>query len=402
MRSVRLLVVLLFAALSLASPAGADVVTGTDAVGDAPVAWTDVTDHWSRYDAKRLDFYVRVRESATVTRTTSRGTSVDNTFPLGLSVLVWISVDGDDEPDAVVELTNNGSGELVASTYTDDPATPCASRVVGAAYSRPSGPVYAVPADLACLGHPAAVRYAVDVVQEPGSRPGTPAGSADAAPESGLTGEVVRAATGEDGYWLLGRDGGVFSFGEAAFYGSTGDLRLNRPVVGMAAVPDGRGYWFVASDGGVFSFGSARFFGSTGDIRLNQPIVGMASTPSGRGYWLVASDGGIFSFGDAAFYGSTGNIRLNKPIVGMAASPSGGGYWFVASDGGVFSFGDAGFYGSAGNLNLQQPVTGMAATSTGRGYWFVAADGGVFTYGDAGFAGSASGAAHSRIVGIAA
>ncbi|HKY78306.1 MAG TPA: hypothetical protein VJS45_19380, partial [Acidimicrobiia bacterium] len=78
------------------------------------------------------------------------------------------------------------------------------------------------------------------------------------------------------------------------------------------------GYWMVAADGGIFSYGSARFLGSTGDLRLNQPIVGMAPTPSGGGYWLVASDGGMFSFGDARFFGSTGAMRLNKPIVGMA------------------------------------------------------------------------------------
>jgi hypothetical protein len=74
----------------------------------------------------------------------------------------------------------------------------------------------------------------------------------------------------------------------------------------------------VASDGGIFSFGDARFDGSTGGIHLNQPVVGMAATPGGRGYWLVASDGGIFSFGDARFYGSTGGIHLNQPVVGMA------------------------------------------------------------------------------------
>ncbi|MCZ7527377.1 MAG: S8 family serine peptidase [Acidimicrobiia bacterium] len=85
---------------------------------------------------------------------------------------------------------------------------------------------------------------------------------------------------------------------------------------------------------GIFAFGDAGFFGSTGAIRLNQPIVGMAATPSGSGYWLVASDGGIFAFGDAGFFGSTGAIRLNQPIVGMAATPSGSGYWLVASDGG--------------------------------------------------------------------
>jgi hypothetical protein len=34
----------------------------------------------------------------------------------------------------------------------------------------------------------------------------------------------------------------------------------------------------VASDGGIFSFGDAGFLGSTGGIHLNRPIVGMAST----------------------------------------------------------------------------------------------------------------------------
>ena len=67
----------------------------------------------------------------------------------------------------------------------------------------------------------------------------------------------------------------------------------------MAATPDGGGYWLVASDGGVFSFGDATFHGSTGGMTLNKPIVGMAATPDGGGYWLVASDGGVFSFGDA-------------------------------------------------------------------------------------------------------
>ncbi len=78
-------------------------------------------------------------------------------------------------------------------------------------------------------------------------------------------------------------------------------MHLNQPIVGMAATPDGKGYWLVASDGGIFTFGDAAFFGSTGAIHLNAPVVGMAATPDGKGYWLVASDGGIFTFGDAAF-----------------------------------------------------------------------------------------------------
>ncbi|HEY3240825.1 MAG TPA: hypothetical protein VGL92_14750, partial [Acidimicrobiia bacterium] len=70
--------------------------------------------------------------------------------------------------------------------------------------------------------------------------------------------------------------------------------------------------------GGIFTFGDAKFLGSTGAVKLNRPIVGMAPTASGNGYWLVADDGGIFTFGDAEFLGSTGNIKLNKPVVGMA------------------------------------------------------------------------------------
>ena len=73
------------------------------------------------------------------------------------------------------------------------------------------------------------------------------------------------------------------------------------------------------SRGGIFNYGDARFDGSTGSIHLNKPVVGMAATPDGGGYWLVATDGGIFSYGDAGFYGSTGSIVLNEPVVGMAA-----------------------------------------------------------------------------------
>jgi hypothetical protein len=46
----------------------------------------------------------------------------------------------------------------------------------------------------------------------------------------------------------------------------------------MAATPGGKGYWLVASDGGIFDFGDANFYGSTGAISLNKPIVGMAAT----------------------------------------------------------------------------------------------------------------------------
>ena len=80
-------------------------------------------------------------------------------------------------------------------------------------------------------------------------------------------------------------------------------------------------YQMVASDGGIFSFGTSTFHGSTGALRLNQPIVGMATTADNGGYWLAARDGGVFAFGDAHYAGSMGGKPLNQPIVGMAAVP---------------------------------------------------------------------------------
>jgi hypothetical protein len=72
---------------------------------------------------------------------------------------------------------------------------------------------------------------------------------------------------------------------------------LNAPIVDVASTPDGRGYWEGASDGGIFAFGGANFYGSTGSHQLNGPVVGLQSTPTGKGYWEVASDGGVFGFG---------------------------------------------------------------------------------------------------------
>jgi len=196
---------------------------------------------------------------------------------------------------------------------------------------------------------------------------------------------------GVGGYWINATDGGVFSFGNAQFHGSTGGMRLNQPVVGMAASHDAGGYWEVATDGGVFSFGDAAFHGSTGSIRLNQPMVGMAVTPDGGGYWLVASDGGIFAYGDAGFYGSTGSLRLNKPVIGMVPTHDGQGYWLIASDGGLFAYGDAGFFGSLGSSPPPTPIVGVAPSPDGGGYWMLEANGTAHGFGDAPSVGVAPG-----------
>jgi len=61
------------------------------------------------------------------------------------------------------------------------------------------------------------------------------------------------------------------------------------------------------------------FFGSTGSLVVNRPIVGMTAVAGG--YYLSGSDGGVFTYPTAAgppFMGSTGSIHLNAPIVGIA------------------------------------------------------------------------------------
>jgi hypothetical protein len=216
------------------------------------------------------------------------------------------------------------------------------------------------------------------------------------APTNGapLNSPVVTMARTTDGkgYWLSAADGGIFSYGDAGFYGSAGSLPLQAPLVDMAATPDSRGYWQVALDGGIFTYGDAGFYGSTGAMTLNQPIVAMAPTPDGKGYWLVAADGGIFSFGDAGFYGSTGAMTLNSPIVGMAATKDGKGYWLVAADGGIFTFGDATYEGSlGGDTNLPASIVGMTTTPDQGGYWLAGSGGGVYAFGDAVSYGQSSG-----------
>jgi hypothetical protein len=101
--------------------------------------------------------------------------------------------------------------------------------------------------------------------------------SATPSPSPGPSSSACRAPSSPSGYWLVGADGGVFTFGNLPFCGSAGDLQLAAPVVGMAAAPGGGGYWLVGADGGVFSFGDATFDGSTGNLHLAAPIVGMAA-----------------------------------------------------------------------------------------------------------------------------
>ena len=248
--------------------------------------------------------------------------------------------------------------------------------------------------------------------------------------------------------WDTGRSARTAASSRSAPPSSTAPpdpCRLNKPVVGMAATPDGGGYWLVASDGGVFAYGDAQFYGSTGSITLNKPIIGMIPSLDGKGYWLIASDGGVFAYGDAE------NLRVSRrrpprlprhrcrtglpgrrlldggcqrpglelrrrplegqpaaapgwyTITGMAGTQNSSGYWLASANGNVADFGDAAPYGSMYGTALNAPVVGITATNDGAGYWLQGSDGGIFTFGNAQFYGSMGGRhLNAPMVGIAA
>ncbi len=109
--------------------------------------------------------------------------------------------------------------------------------------------------------------------------------------KAALTAPVVGMAPTLDqgGYWLAPSNGGVSAFGDATSYGSMAGKPLASPVVGIAATPvapaapggtstpAGNGHWLVAKDGGVFTFGDAAFMGSDGGKPLNGPVLGGAA-----------------------------------------------------------------------------------------------------------------------------
>ncbi len=194
------------------------------------------------------------------------------------------------------------------------------------------------------------------------------------------------------GYWLAQAGGGVFSYGDATFYGSLPGLGIKpaAPIVGIASTPDGHGYWLVGADGGVFAFGDAAFLGSGND---GVPRAALLATSDGSGYLLPASTGlPPAVYGDAtALGGNTTPMPLAAPVTGAAVDPGTNGYWETSADGGVYAFGSAPFDGSLPGIGVTPaaPIMAMAAAS-GGGYWLLGADGGVFAFGGAGFFGSAA------------
>lgn len=199
------------------------------------------------------------------------------------------------------------------------------------------------------------------------------------------------------GYWLFGEDGGVFTFGEVSYYGDPVGSTVS-PIIESAASPDGRGYAMIDKQGHVYAYGSFPFLGGF-PVGYTGNIVDIAITPSGQGYWLVDEAGDIYSYGDAPYHGGIGDsglaFLLEGRVTGMAATPTGGGYWMATETGQRWHFGDAENLSYNGpnwdtevKPNLGDPIFDIVATATGNGYLLVGGDGGVYSFGDAPFYGT--------------
>ena len=243
---------------------------------------------------------------------------------------------------------------------------------------------------------------------------------------------------------MVSNGGVVEAFGDAEL--AVDMSALNQSVIGVTPTPDGRVNWLDAADGGIFTFGDAGFEGSTGSLHLNQPVVGMAPHHDGRGYWMVVRrrdlrlrrcdlqgidgfaasqptrrrhgshprrswllDGGVrrwdlrlrrcdlqgiargqpakfpdhlygahprqqrvlavepkngtvYAFGDAVNRGSVG--AGSAPATSMTSRPSGGGYWVLTADGAVHAFGDTKSYGSPATSAVAVAAPAAVATTT--------------------------------------
>ena len=265
---------------SVPAAAHAVTATGTDPTGDVGAGSTfDIT----TLDVDLTNSTVEVAvKFATTLPALSDSSWYSNTNSGGRIVIVGLGPDID-YPGFLVD----HDGVVAVPSLLRDVPDSCDNATVDI-----TADTLTVQVDASCFSNPGKVQ--VEAVAQKGLLPTNNEMDIAIAPlvTDDLTDADVSSvdASLPGGYYSLGEDGGIFAFGDAAFYGSTGNLKLNKPVVAMAAQPNGGGYRFVASDGGVFSYGNASFYGSMGGKPLNKPIVGMATTASGNGYWLVASD----------------------------------------------------------------------------------------------------------------
>ena len=107
------------------------------------------------------------------------------------------------------------------------------------------------------------------------------------------------------GLYIVGSGGWVESVkGDLPYYGSLSRVKLNAPIVGGAITSQCDGYWLLGADGGIFTFGSARFHGSLSGVISGNSARSILPLPDGSGYWILTRSGKIYALGNCAYLGS--------------------------------------------------------------------------------------------------
>lgn len=121
------------------------------------------------------------------------------------------------------------------------------------------------------------------------------------------------------GIYTARPDGTVDAF-NAPFFGSMSGKPLNAPIVGICATNSGQGYWLVGADGGIFGFGDAAYYGPSMALVAQWnlgvgraiPIIGIArGVQPGVAYHIVGDSGGAA----ASLYGITTDGRYKTTDV---------------------------------------------------------------------------------------
>jgi hypothetical protein len=142
---------------------------------------------------------------------------------------------------------------------------------------------------------------------------------------------VVSIAVTRDGQglWALTSQGKVIATYQARNFGNyiipKGSLKDFRAPVALLPTSADRGYYIVAADGGVFTFGDAQFMGSSGGRVYAQIVAAALSYDiSGRenGYWMVDCTGLVTAFGSAR---PSGRVPMSPGdvVTGMTATAQG-------------------------------------------------------------------------------
>ena len=233
------------------------------------------------------------------------------------------------------------------------------------------------------------VRAMADVANAPGAVIPTGGLTPPPPPPPGGCTSNCTPIPGKSGYWMLGEDGKVFAFGDAARHAVTPSAAFRPAPRPSTSSPPRRSVATGSTTTGAVSTPSATPATSaaiTACVPAGRRAGRRASRPPRRvpGYWLFTSKGRVFTFGDAGKFGDLGHLTLNGADPELDPDPLGQGLlhgrlrrWRVR----LRRRRLPGLHGR----HQAEPAGDVpgARPATSHGYWLVASDGGIFAFGDA-------------------